>query len=559
MSRSPKRPTLGDTHGALLEGLLQRMGQAGKLPKSTSTIVAPIIEKPIAAAPGKQSRELTPTRLVSSRSATPLPPFNAAKNRQPITTVSRQPASSFTPSTPPPVKPKPPEHEWPDERRRKAAIRVRATVAAAFPSPDEERPSNVSDATRLQIAEAVTRGAEIWATDPMPDLDNGFIVGLDFGTSAVKLAVRQPYISGDPVRALETPADLQSRAQPHPYLWPTVVWFNPADGRFQLVPSEGAIALDGFKSGLIAGKGKEPANPLVAVSRAEACVAFLALQLTYFLGRYAIVRPLGEVGGEHFLSINIGVPVHSMAQRDVVSAFARVVAAAVSACPMTPYLTLADVHHAHTVAQPVLPPGFELVPELTAAIAGYVAEPTARSGQHMLVDVGAATLDIVAFNLLRRGEQVSVFAGEVEMFGAASMGWATAAGVSAPTFKDACDHQFDTVFSKARDQDPIGFDPRYRKNVVSLIKTGGGCATTLHEKFIAEMVGPNVLGASTIESPEPPASITSRKSDRGRLLLAYGLTRDVTELAHCRLPDEISAWTAVSRRAPMGAVSKDQV
>jgi hypothetical protein len=454
---------------------------------------------------------------------------------------------------------KPAAFEDPFERRRLAAVQVRSAVAAAFPSADEPRPTVATPKTKKQIAEALEAGAVIWQERPRPDVDNGFIVGFDFGTSAVKLAVRQPYQSGDPVKALDTPTCLQSRVQPHPHLWPSVVWFHPETELFELTPSDGAIALDGFKSGLIAGKDKEPAHSGLAVTRAEASVAFLGLQLAYLLGRYSIARPLGEIGGDHFLSINIGLPVQSMDNKPVVAAFSRVVSAAVGAARRAPQLTLDVVRDRLKSAPPSLPEGFALVPELTAAIAGYAAEPTARSGAHMLVDVGAATLDIVAFNLIERGQRVSVFACDVEMFGAAAMSWAKAGDITDKMFKDACDHQFDTVWSAARDKDPVGFHPANRRVPVSLIKTGGGCATDLHSGFIAEMVKPAVLGEGVIEHPQPPRGISSHKCDLGRLLLAYGLTRDEPELALYRLPSSIpdiqpfvSVWTGPT-------ISKDQV
>jgi hypothetical protein len=209
-----------------------------------------------------------------------------------------------------------------------------------------------------------------------------------------------------------------------------------------------------------------------------------------------------------------------------------------------------------------LPPGFDLVPELAAAIAGYAADPTTPSGPHILVDVGAATLDIVAFNLLDRGQKVAVLASGVEMFGAASLDWARLGGIQDQMFKDACDFQFDQVYGHARspERDPRGFHPAMRGNgTVRLVTTGGGCATALHTKFIAEMVKPGVLGNGKIGRPVPPRIITSESCDRSRLLLAYGLTRDVTQIAQCRLPSQIENLTKPASQEPSSPTSKDMM
>jgi hypothetical protein len=61
----------------------------------------------------------------------------------------------------------------------------------------------------------------------------------------------------------------------------------------------------------------------------------------------------------------------------------------------------------------------------------------------------------------------------------------------------------------------------------------------VHDKFIAEMPKERVLGEFPVLEPQPPSEITQESCDKARLLLAYGLTRDVQELLALRLPSEI--------------------
>lgn len=366
----------------------------------------------------------------------------------------------------------------------------------------------------------------------------GYTIGFDLGTSSVKCAYRQPYMAGDPVRSITVPSELQSFA--HPCLWQTVVWFHPDSKQFSLVPNEGSIAVEGFKSGLIRGDGRAWADDGVHVSKAEAMTAFVALMVAYLLGNYDLSRPLGMKAPDHYLSINIGIPVAACDDQATNDTYAKILGAARDLSAIADKLTLDDVRSSYSNARAHKPAGFELVPELAAAIAAYAADPTAPDGAHILVDVGASTLDIVAFNLINRA-QISVFTASVELLGAGALDQAREAGVSDDDFKRACDDAFEHVYGGARHsrRAPMLFHPVHRKRHVQLVKTGGGCHTPVHEKFIAEMNKPAVLGDVPVIKPEPPAGVTDADCDMTRLLLAYGLTRDLPELLALRLPSQI--------------------
>jgi hypothetical protein len=61
--------------------------------------------------------------------------------------------------------------------------------------------------------------------------------------------------------------------------------------------------------------------------------------------------------------------------------------------------------------------GLKLVPEFVAQIAGYVKSPQRRNGLHMLVDVGAGTIDIATFNVhfdgVKEEDRFPIFASQV--------------------------------------------------------------------------------------------------------------------------------------------------
>src|SRR3546814_1086663 len=70
--------------------------------------------------------------------------------------------------------------------------KVSAAVSNTMPMI-EPRPVSITPQNQAMINRAFVDGAAQLAKKLQPDLDDGFIVGFDFGTSSVKLAVSQPY------------------------------------------------------------------------------------------------------------------------------------------------------------------------------------------------------------------------------------------------------------------------------------------------------------------------------------------------------------------------------
>lgn len=425
----------------------------------------------------------------------------------------------------------------PGDARRRTFERIIQLVGGTTPEI-ERRPVTVSDDTATMIALLIARGAKEFAAAPDPDLDKGFIVGFDFGTSSLKLAVRQPYTAGEPV--VVRPADEELRSGSHPYLWQTALWFDPAEMSFSLFPAKGFVSLEGFKTGIIGGSGGQRVREDLPVNRNEAAVAFIALQLAHFFGWYHKDRPL-RGGGDRFLSINIGIPVAAQDDRLGFANFRRIIAAASKLIPHASKLTLSRVRETFNSSPDRLPPGWEVIPELTAAIAGYAASTAARDGSHMLVDVGASTLDLVAFNLVGH-DRIAVISAAVELLGSASLDVARSHLVADGDFRRACDEQFDHVFYRQACQyqrGGNGFSPTRRQQPVQLVMTGGGCATEVHEAFIQAMAHDAVLGSTPVLKPTPKFAEGLSSCDETRLLLAYGLTRDVPELLDLKLPSQV--------------------
>jgi hypothetical protein len=448
-----------------------------------------------------------------------------------------------------PAAPPPP----PPPTTKQLLERIRVLFGEA-PPPIEARPQRALPWVRTGVEECIALGSEIIRARPKPD-HSGYIIGCDFGTSSIKLAVRQPYRAGNPTAARPAPNLLQSNR--HPYLWQSVIWFSPDTEEFSLLPGKGKVALEGFKAGILAGGGGKRILPDLAVTRNEAAAAFLALQLAHCLGWYGKTLPLGNDAARNFLAINIGIPVAAQDDTKTYRDFRHIVSAARALMPHATCLTHSKVRQCYQASTHDLPAGFDLVPELTAAISGYANEPFARDGAHILIDVGASTLDVVAFNLVNR-ERVAAFAAEVNLLGAAALEAARGDGFPDDLFRRACIEQYDQVFNYARHPRvaPRNFDATLRRDPVQLMAIGGGCKTAVHKEFIAR-VHPT-LGDLKLMHPSPPAQMTSIKCDTSRLLLAYGLTSDIPEQLELRRPSEIPLIND-QQSAPISFISKDDV
>jgi hypothetical protein len=510
-----------------------------KKPEISSPIA---MQGPPAASPPPKAEAVSGKKAANGKAPLPhLPNLIVAKPKRVPQPVESTPAVPVAPPPPPP----------PTTKQLIERIRV---LFGEAPPPIEARPQRALPWVRTGVEECIALGSEIIRARPGPD-HSGYIIGCDFGTSSIKLAVRQPYRAGNPTAARPAPNLLQSNR--HPYLWQSVIWFSPDSEEFSLLPGKGKVALEGFKAGILAGGGGKRILPDLAVTRNEAAAAFLALQLAHCLGWYEKTHPLGGDAAKHFLAINIGIPVAAQDDTKTYRDFRHIVSAARALMPHATCLTHSKVRECYQASTHDLPAGFDLVPELTAAISGYANEPFARDGAHILIDVGASTLDVVAFNLVNR-ERVAAFAAEVKLLGAAALEAARSDGFPDDLFRRACIEQYDQVFNYARHPRvaPRNFDATLRRNPVQLMAIGGGCKTAVHKELIAR-VHPT-LGDLKLMHPSPPAQMTSIKCDTSRLLLAYGLTSDIPEQLELRRPSEIPLIND-QQSAPITFISKDDV
>jgi len=227
------------------------------------------------------------------------------------------------------------------------------------------------------------------------------VMGFDFGTSASKVVLQDPSTR----RAFAIPFDAVKQGVLS-YLLPTSVDVAPA-GRIRLGGS-GMHTAD-LKIRLMDAASTKNA---VALHRARAlCAAYIALAIRcarlWFLQHH--VDAYGQLRLKWWL--NLGVPTSSYDDKTTLSAFeivaraawrlsvddGEIVEAAASACIRKSESTSFDSG---------LPPEqINVYPEVAAEISGYAKSDTRQKGLHLLVDVGASTLDCSTFIIYDNGAE----------------------------------------------------------------------------------------------------------------------------------------------------------
>lgn len=261
------------------------------------------------------------------------------------------------------------------------------------------------------------------------------VVGLDFGTSATKVVIQAPDLPGSP----SYPVDFGSLAHSSsPFLLPTKLW--PKDDKFSLSPQPKADPVSDIKTALFAElldnsveNSRNRSTSRDRTDREAIAAIYLALALRYsrrwFLQtKVDLIRQYSRI----VWSVNMGVPSPCIEDNEQNRAFRRVGKAAwlLSTLPEN-LITLAK---ARQELQRVEEPGywdddddwtcdFEIIPEIAAGAVGYALSTLRRDGLHVMVDIGASTVDVCTFLLSSEetGDRYSLLIADVRQIGIARL------------------------------------------------------------------------------------------------------------------------------------------
>ena len=280
--------------------------------------------------------------------------------------------------------------------------RLRRWFRAPEPPAEREKPRRRQDrgpvpevsrdAPPVQEAQVVLPGVSPVVKADQEKVD--LVIGLDFGTAGTKVVIRSPFFPGRPAVAVRFG---QLGHSSSPYLLPTRVYVGSGGG-VSLDGEEGDSQVADLKLCLLARRSDQIALP----------VAYLALVLREARTRFLSGERDTYNRFDVRWSLNLGIPSAGYDDLTVRETFRRAARAAW-------YLSVGDseitydraTEGLHLEAGQSFDPGIpiEVVPEVVAQALGYARSHLRESGLHLLVDVGATTLDICGFVLHERESQ----------------------------------------------------------------------------------------------------------------------------------------------------------
>lgn len=234
------------------------------------------------------------------------------------------------------------------------------------------------------------------------------VIGLDFGTSSSKVVIQAPDLAGRPSYAVDFG---KFSHESMPYLLPTKLWVSQK-GECSLGPRDGAqlirdIKLELFLQEESLSSNQGPTRQRFSPEETASC--YLALLLR-FSRRWFLETKQDFV--RHFKrfrwNVNLGVPSPCIEDNEENRIFRRVGKVAWKLSTLAEELI--TIGRARTELKHVdeseywetdeeFVCDFEIIPEIAAGTVGYALSDHRREGLHVMLDIGASTVDVCSFKL----------------------------------------------------------------------------------------------------------------------------------------------------------------
>lgn len=469
-----------------------------------------------------------------------------------------------------------------------------------------EKESGTTDSTKTSRSQVVTKRSA--AEEPFLQFprrrktgQTDIVIGLDFGTSSSKVVLRSPYKLGG--RAMAVPyADLgYSRCR---YLLPTRVFVGP-EGQIELNGRSGWQAEWDLKVRML--------NKVSAISQnadhqqnAKRFHALSAAYLAHVLRetRRWFLNTQGDIyeSDEIRWSLNLGIPSAGYDDHRVRKEFAAMAHAAwllsiarEPLCLDRATEVMERVLSASSSRQEPQSNGagipVSVIPEVTAQVLGYGKSHEREQGLHVLIDVGASTLDISSFvvHVIDEEDRYPMLTADTVRLGLLVLQQERMATVQyhppldslpedligpMPHWKDAvsdaamagclkrCDDEFlnrwirrlnKTLIDLRNRRDPNS--PRW-KDGLPVFGCGGGSGSQLFEEFAHRADrefrnGWTTAGLRVRRLPVPKSLVAGaeplERDVFSRLSVAYGLSYDAINIPKTEPPGDIEDIRAVGK------------
>lgn len=271
--------------------------------------------------------------------------------------------------------------------------RATATWPKRPPKGSQEPPSAGIEKRSLKREEANSAAEVPRPAHPSRGIVD-LIIGLDFGTAGTKVVVRSAFLPGSPARALAFGNLGHSSSK---YLLPSRVRLG-VDGHLFLQGERGMPWSTDLKVRLMKHSGDDMVLP----------VAYLALVIQEIRARFLEIEGDAYKRFDIRWSLNLGIPSAGYDDLEIRRNFLRAARAAWWLSMNESEITSSGTEAAlASEASPSFDPGIsiEVIPEVVAQALGYARSHLRERGLHVMVDVGATTLDVCGFVLHEREGQ----------------------------------------------------------------------------------------------------------------------------------------------------------
>lgn len=262
--------------------------------------------------------------------------------------------------------------------------------------------SCVDDRTPPTIGEAIMESMKSTGTDTQfhgvkADVADRqqLVIGLDFGTAFTKVVV------GEEGANMAIPLNGNGDTLDS-YLLPSAYWSDD-NGICSLEPSEYKKQHSGLKIPLLNNE----------INTDEHCAAAIFLALVLRRVRAYIFDNKSEIYGRKYIEwlVNIGLPTSTYQDDELSEKYISIVATAWFVSIQNEdisrqfvnrlWVNSVDVYrNQKTQPDALLREAIRPFPEFVAQLTGYVQSPNRQEDLHLLIDVGAGTLDVTIFNVL---------------------------------------------------------------------------------------------------------------------------------------------------------------
>jgi len=237
-------------------------------------------------------------------------------------------------------------------------------------------------------------------TEPETPTERRYLtVGLDWGTSATKVVIRDPYGPGSPTYLVDFG---QYGAEENSHLLPSALSVSD-QGRVLFGGNRDGTSVTELKVHLMR-HPRESLPVAIDAQPRELAALYIAAVLRY-ARRWLMKKYADRYRGYKLVwEFNLGIPAATHDNEDVRALF-KDLARVGWGMSRQDKMSVADARRAYgALARGEFESGIHedlvsVIPEVAAQVAGYARSSLRRPGLHVLVDVGASTLDLAGFML----------------------------------------------------------------------------------------------------------------------------------------------------------------